>query len=888
MQLEPLSIQWTDLAKKRILPLKGDGKARSINLKESIRLVKEEVQARVSRWSDPGGVALATPEDQALAQRLNDFCTEILADRPPTAQSCGIALRYLGWFSKSYKLNDLSDELVDLLFKQRGSAFLVEALIFSQPMTVRGVAYTTGPLFRVFRDPLAWKQPDLSSDRAMGWSTPGWVRARRNLAHAADYLAGLAAAASHRNGLSPERRLLLNFLFPDQADWAEEDASYFLAQEKIPDVAMILLCCRLKPETALALASRASPTFLSRMEIRSSFTPACTMLHILGLAGVEAVVKCQDSQVATLVPHPAFLSLLISLNGYGDEDKVVTEVVARYPLRAMLALAQALAECRAVSWKMRRDGVRIEAVLAQAVAADPARAWSLLPHLTEGALDELKALVSKQGPPPAELAPAESTAPVLLPEPFGLSPDSSVNLPLFAQGLSRHPPNFVDGTALPDPGGRNLALALCMNRSAWLKQALPMLESAGVDAFSWALFESWLGGGAPGEFDGAMKSLALTMSRAHIREFAGLLGEWASGGGAGYRRATAGLNVLRENGSDAALVCLLKLSEKVRSQGLRKAAEFVLGHIAQSRGYNQEELGDRLVPDLGLDAKGSMMLDFGSRQFTVGFDEALEPFVLDSDGKRARELPKPGKTDDASKAAAAASTWKELKKEVKELAGNQILRLERAMCEERRWKQELFIELLVRHPLMQQLVQRLLWGAWRGVELLAAFRVAEDGSFADLQDNALALPEGAVISLLHPLEIPNKPAWEQRFASYLILQPFPQLARSTFALALGDAVASELVRYRGKETIITKLLPLIRSTWQAARPEDNGYIFRIFRSFQGQNVTIELSPGYPVGSPLAEPRQTIHVYSLNNRSVNPFSAMSPISLSELLRDLEAL
>lgn len=35
------------------------------------------------------------------------------------------------------------------------------------------------------------------------------------------------------------------------------------------------------------------------------------------------------------------------------------------------------------------------------------------------------------------------------------------------------------------------------------------------------------------------------------------------------------------------------------------------------------ELEDRLAPDLGLDDNGSLLLDFGPRQFTVSFDETL-------------------------------------------------------------------------------------------------------------------------------------------------------------------------------------------------------------------------------------------------------------------------
>ncbi len=55
------------------------------------------------------------------------------------------------------------------------------------------------------------------------------------------------------------------------------------------------------------------------------------------------------------------------------------------------------------------------------------------------------------------------------------------------------------------------------------------------------------------------------------------------------------------------------------------------------------ELEDRLAPDLGLDDNGSLLLDFGPRQFTVSFDETLKPFVRDASGSRLKDLPKPNK-----------------------------------------------------------------------------------------------------------------------------------------------------------------------------------------------------------------------------------------------------
>lgn len=77
------------------------------------------------------------------------------------------------------------------------------------------------------------------------------------------------------------------------------------------------------------------------------------------------------------------------------------------------------------------------------------------------------------------------------------------------------------------------------------------------------------------------------------------------------------------------------------------------------------ELEDRLAPDLGLDDNGSLLLDFGPRQFTVSFDETLKPFVRDASGSRLKDLPKPNKSDDESQANDAVNRYKLLKKDAR-------------------------------------------------------------------------------------------------------------------------------------------------------------------------------------------------------------------------------
>ncbi|MFD0531331.1 DUF4132 domain-containing protein [Kitasatospora arboriphila] len=245
-----------------------------------------------------------------------------------------------------------------------------------------------------------------------------------------------------------------------------------------------------------------------------------------------------------------------------------------------------------------------------------------------------------------------------------------------------------------------------------------------------------------------------------------------------HHRAVDGLEVLAAIGSDVALLHLHGIAQRVKFKALKARAQEKIAEVAAGLGLSGEQLSDRLVPDFGLDADGTTVVDYGTRTFTVGFDEQLKPYVLDADGARRKDLPVPGARDDAEVALAERKRFAALKKDVRTVAGDQIRRLEDAMVTRRSWTAEEFDQLFVGHPLLWHLVRRLVWLA-EADGATTAFRVAEDRTLADVRDEVFVLPSGATVRLAHPLLLGDDlGAWSELFADYEILQPFRQLGRA--------------------------------------------------------------------------------------------------------------
>ncbi|MDH4145280.1 MAG: DUF4132 domain-containing protein [Acidimicrobiia bacterium] len=458
--------------------------------------------------------------------------------------------------------------------------------------------------------------------------------------------------------------------------------------------------------------------------------------------------------------------------------------------------------------------------------------------------------------------------------------------------------------------------------------------------FAWSLFQQWVGAGHPSAGSWALGSLGLLGDDQVARDLAALVRVWPGEGG--HARAVAGLDVLARLGTDTSLLQLNGIANSAKFKGLRTKAAERIAEIADARGLTREELEDRLVPDLGLDPDGSLWLDFGAssasgaptpprssasgaptpprssasgaptpprssasgaptpggRQFRVGFDEMLVPFVRDEAGARLRALPKPNKQDDADLASAATARWKGLRKDAAAAAKLHLRRVEQAMVSRRRWDAATFTALFVEHPLVFHLTRRLVWGTYDGDTLTATFRVAEDRTLADIADDDWNLPDDATVGIPHVLELDGADAgaWGRIFADYELLQPFAQLGRPTFALDPAERDATELHRLDGERFHFGRIVALEHRGWRKGPVEDGGSVLEMLKATPtGQWIHLQLEQGLWMGALTDTPEQRVERVVLHDtdgwadpESRLSFGTLDAITASELLADLEAM
>ncbi|HXV93815.1 MAG TPA: DUF4132 domain-containing protein [Pseudonocardia sp.] len=596
-------------------------------------------------------------------------------------------------------------------------------------------------------------------------------------------------------------------------------------------------------------------------------------------------------------------------------------VVAANPTAASIPLLGPVRDAR-VAVTMAELMARLKAGRAPAMAWFTRHGEAAVPLLVPAALGEpgrtrtaaedalrflatrhgAEAVVAAAGPHGPEAAEAVSA--LLARDPLEALPARLPTVAAWADPAQLPQVWLRDGAhALPAEATRHLLTMLALSRPgepyAGVAQVAEVCEPRSLAEFGWALFTRWQAAELPAKDSWVLTALGLLGDDDTVRRLAPIVRAWPGEGG--HQRAVAGLDTLAEIGSDVALMHLDRIARRAPFSGLRKRAREKIDRIAAERGLSAEQLADRLVPDLGLDPGGSLLLDYGPRRFRVGFDEQLKPYVADADGRRRRDLPKPGAKDDPELAPAAHRRFAELKKDARAIASDQIHRLEKAMVAQRRWSAAEFTELFVAHPLVWHIARRLVWACYDGSgAVTASFRIAEDRTLADVDDTAVTLPADAVVGVAHPLHLGESlPRWAELLADYEILQPFPQLGRPVARFTDEERAARHLPRFEGAVVGVGAVLGLQGRGWNRGEPQDAGVEPWIVKPLpDGRAVVLHLDPGIVVGDVSMLDEQKVegicierserghHGYAHDQG--DRFGTLDAVSESELLADLTEL
>ncbi|MEW4564783.1 DUF4132 domain-containing protein [Bremerella sp. JC770] len=424
------------------------------------------------------------------------------------------------------------------------------------------------------------------------------------------------------------------------------------------------------------------------------------------------------------------------------------------------------------------------------------------------------------------------------------------------------------------------------------------------DEFAWKLFQLWTDDGCVSKEKWAMGAIGHLGDDSSVLKLTPLIRVWP--GESQHQRAVFGLQCLRAVGSTTALMQLSSIGQKLKFKGLKAKAQEFVQEIADERGLTRDELEDRVVPECGLDENGCREFSFGPRSFSFVLGSDMKAMVRDEKGKVRPNLPSPGVKDNQDEAAQSVAEWKLIKKQIKEVATLQAGRLEQAMVTGRRWSVEDFETLLVKHPLLTHLVQKLVWFGYdpQGKQI-ASFRVTEERDYADVDDNTIKLDKAASIGVAHALEMTEqeRSRWGEVMSDYEIISPFPQLGRQVYCLEKGEDKADDLTRLHGIKLVApTMVFTLEKLGWIRGEAMDGGCFDEYSKQFPSADATAVMHYDGIVGMGYIDPEEVLTTssiyfcqgmrkpsgYGWNSEKKLKLGKVPPIVISEVIADFQVL
>jgi hypothetical protein len=305
----------------------------------------------------------------------------------------------------------------------------------------------------------------------------------------------------------------------------------------------------------------------------------------------------------------------------------------------------------------------------------------------------------------------------------------------------------------------------------------------------------------------------------------------------------------------------------VLARAFRARAELVFQAAAEAHGATEEELAERLAPDLGLTPEG-WLPGVPRRRLVV---RGLKVQILDEDGQPVGP-PRPGVGDDVAT----------LKREAHVVLKDGAARLRARMTLGQGMSVEHFAETYLMHPLLRALAAGVVWGAQDGDRLAFTFTVGATGP-VDARGQPVPLPEGRTVVVVHPSQLTEaeRAAWAAR----LQRQPSDPLRRLGEAARTPDELAARLAALQGREVQVATLLRLRAKGWDAA-PQDGGLAPTLVRRGGAFGVVeVDFTPGLFLGNPLQYLAQRLEAVRVFLRPDAPPSLLSEVEweLSQALR-----
>ncbi len=403
------------------------------------------------------------------------------------------------------------------------------------------------------------------------------------------------------------------------------------------------------------------------------------------------------------------------------------------------------------------------------------------------------------------------------------------------------PPLFArDGVALSERARTFLFQVQAREASGVISaDAVPLLthlDRKRNAPFAHALLDQWFASDMKASTRWAVDVAGLTGDDTLIPRLVQPIPDWCKLNAG--KRAEWAARAIALIGTPGALLELDALTHRYRNHRryVAAAATDAIGLLAAAQGISEDEIAERIVPDFGFNEDGERSFRTPAGEDVVAhLRPDLKVRWQTSDGRESAKPPK----------ELAMYEVKEWIKLFKLAVTSQVLRLERAMVEGRRWQPAVWEERFGNHPLFRVFAGSLVWAVY-GADgtRLRAFRRYPNGLMAG-SDGALEEFEDAdTIGVPHPIDMDDAmlASWGSHLMRFKVTPAFRQIDRP---IERSDPLHGNRREIRIAEGLVLDAAVLrqrmLGRNWVPGPTQSGGRIYNCFRKFASAGIEAHLA-----------------------------------------------
>ncbi|GEM_PF-2181758 len=757
---ETLTLEWTKEARLQIFPRRGFP-YEGYEPPRDPALILQKMRKRYQSYQYELRSDLAEGDARKLMKRVNPFMNN--AGDPADVDAEAAAAVLLGINEEHPYVQEERGPfwIADYWVALKGCAFAVQVMVstFSLGISHNDEYFDSGSEFGVAPPSYSWLSEEQGHAPVFeqgNASLPFTLRFHLAATFDEDYEAARSWAAICRLSQPLIVRCALACAFPDEEQWSIEAFRECMKKvntcKSFPAFGKPLLTSLKDPaliETLLKEADLSErelfygPTILDNLGPKAAFPLLRTLLDAVPASYLESTREARRMGASTIasIRGEAVADYFISYCNDKDISSIASGYIRKHPRLACDPLESAM--------KKEHDD-HIDVLLAYVK-----KALEVDMHIAAKTENVARSIAVESD---------SEALPAALREDIGARTSS---LPSFWEITALTRPRLRTGNQeLPDMAmvrlGRLCASAGSRNGRAMLLEVIDSLEPHSYDSFLWDLFCSWEMAGAPSRGRWAFDALSYPGTDDLLYRLANKAAKWKKEH-LGPRAAMA-LEVLAKNGGHTALAILYAFSQ-TEGSGHPSGAEELFNEAAATQHLSPNKLALKVLPETGLDHTGARLFTFDSGTYRAGFNDALEPYIVDQHGGRVDNFPSPESENEIKLITEIKQWWDSVKQYVAFYGHLQRQLLVRASDFDDYpsvdWKAEGFMIFMAGRSYAPHLVRSALFGRFDSdlpygyvpdKSCTGIFMIADDGTPLDHRERPITFKSNSVVAIPSPYQ----------------------------------------------------------------------------------------------------------------------------------------